>query len=130
MREMFLFTVAGTREKFRSKKPAGKKTAKQFAAPLSCYFDRGTELSETKRNIQHEGNVLIKAQFLSVFYANLSLYLKKKEAKSLDNMPEPADRVLRHREGPGPAKVEIESSEVFEDAEADRNEKPHAALPD
>lgn len=88
----FRFTVDGFREKFRSETPADGETATQFAARLSHYFDRWTELAEIEREYASLRELLIKEQFLNGCHPSLSLYLKERRAKSLAEMLELADQ--------------------------------------
>ncbi|XP_077531344.1 uncharacterized protein LOC144143472 [Haemaphysalis longicornis] len=90
----FRFTVDGFREKFRSETPADGETATQFAARLSHYFDRWTELAEIGKEYASLRELLIKEQFLNGCHPNLSLYLKERRAKSLAEMLELADQYL------------------------------------
>lgn len=88
----FRFTVDGFREKFRSETPADGETATQFAARLSHYFDRWTELAEIEKEYASLRELLIKEQFLNGCHPSLSLYLKERRAKSLAEMLELADQ--------------------------------------
>lgn len=107
----FRFTLDGFREKFRSEKPADGETATQFAARLSHYFDRWTELAEIDREYGALRELLIKDQFLSSCHPSLSLYLKERKAKTLEEMLELADQYLEAQRGTNLARSKKEGRE-------------------
>lgn len=94
MLKRFRFTVDGFREKLRSETPTDGETATQFAVRMRHYFDRWTELAKIERDYASPQELLIKEQSLSRCYPSLSLYLKERRAKSLDEMLELADQFL------------------------------------
>uniref|UniRef100_A0A224Z474 Zinc finger protein n=1 Tax=Rhipicephalus zambeziensis TaxID=60191 RepID=A0A224Z474_9ACAR len=120
----FRFTVEGFRDKFRTGKPADGETATQYAARLSHYFDRWIELSETAQEYGELRELLIREQFLTSCHPSLSLYLKERRAKSLEDMLELADQFLEAQGGTNLAKVKKDGCEDSKKSAPD--EKKHS----
>ncbi|XP_075748462.1 uncharacterized protein LOC142814197 isoform X1 [Rhipicephalus microplus] len=120
----FRFTVEGFRDRFRTGKPADGETATQYAARLCHYFDRWIELSGTAQEYEELRELLIREQFLTSCHPSLSLYLKERRAKSLEDMLELADQFLEAQGGTNLAKVKKEGPE--DSKKSAPEEKKHA----
>ncbi|KAH7953074.1 hypothetical protein HPB49_004263 [Dermacentor silvarum] len=123
----FRFTVEGFRDKLRTGKPADGETATQFDARLSHYDDRWTELSETAQEYGALRELLIKEQFLISCHPSLSLYLKERKAKSLQDILELADQFLEAQGGTNLSKIKEEEPEDAKKPGIRGKEKPSEA---
>lgn len=77
----FRLTVDGFREKFRTGKPANGEAATQYAARLSHYSGRWTELSETAQEYGALRDLPIKEAV-----TRACPYLKGRKAKTIEEM--------------------------------------------
>ncbi|KAH7981067.1 hypothetical protein HPB49_021284 [Dermacentor silvarum] len=103
--------------------------ATQFAMRLSQYFDRWTELSETAQEYGALRELLIKEQFLISCHLSLSLYLKGRKAKSLQDMLELADQFLEAQGGTNPSKIKKEEPEDAKKPASDERKNPQKPVP-
>lgn len=89
--QRFRLTAEGFREKFRQCKPEDAETGKQFAARISNYFDRWTELSGTENTYSAIRSGIIEEQFLNCCSPNLVVFLKEKRLQTHDDLADLAD---------------------------------------
>lgn len=71
----------------------------QFAVRLTRHFDRWTQLSECATEFHSLCELLIREKFLHGCHFGLSLYLKERKAKSLEEMFGLADQFIEAQRG-------------------------------
>ncbi|XP_040075237.1 uncharacterized protein LOC120847507 [Ixodes scapularis] len=92
--QRFRYTTEGYREKFRESKPEEAETGKQFAARLLGYFDRWVETGEIAKTFEALKDLIVAEQFLKYCHPMLSVFLKERNCKTLENMAVTADHFL------------------------------------
>ncbi|XP_037801937.1 uncharacterized protein LOC119596678 [Penaeus monodon] len=84
----------GFRTKFRNCKFSMGETAKQLIARMTKLFERWTEMAECEKEYEALKELIIREQFLFSCGRNLSLFLKERSLKTLQDLQENADRFL------------------------------------
>ncbi|XP_040077970.2 uncharacterized protein LOC120849798 [Ixodes scapularis] len=92
--QRFRYTTEGYREKFRDGKPEDAETGRQFAARLLGYFDRWIETGETPKTYEGLRDLIVSEQFLKRCNTKLSIFLKERNCRSLENLATTADHFL------------------------------------
>jgi len=87
-------TVEGFRTKFRNCKFSMGETAKQLIARMTKLFERWTEMAECEKEYEALKELIIREQFLLSCGRNLSLFLKERSLKTLQDLQENVDRFL------------------------------------
>ncbi|XP_060070207.1 uncharacterized protein LOC132550192 [Ylistrum balloti] len=93
----FELTEEGFRKKFRSARPEAGETFSQFAIRLDSYFQRWIEMAETTRDFASLKDLMIRDQFLHCCGKELSLFLKERVPRSLNEMSKLADQFAEAR---------------------------------
>ncbi|CAN8002617.1 unnamed protein product, partial [Ixodes pacificus] len=92
--QRFRYTTEGYREKFRDGKPEEGETGRQFAARLLGYFDRWIEAGGTPKMYEALRDLIVSEQFLKRCNTKLSIFLKERNFRTLENLVTTADHFL------------------------------------
>ena len=90
----FDLTTEGFRKKFYDAKRDKDETAAQFTVRLAGYLDRWIQLAETECTYEGLRALLIRERFLDSCDNHLSLYLRERSPKSLDEVVTLADNYI------------------------------------
>lgn len=85
-------TEEGYRDKFRSCKQEEGESVRQFIARLRRYLERWIEMSSIDRSYKGVLDLLIKEQFLHCVPQDLSIFVKERAPKSLEEMTRMAEQ--------------------------------------
>ena len=95
----FEMTDEGFRKRFRSCRPEVGETFAQFAGRLARYLDRWMDLSNTKKTYHDSFDLLIREQFIQSCNRELTLFLKERVPKNIEEMTTYADQYQEARDG-------------------------------
>ena len=90
-------TEDGYKRKFRSCRPEQGETFSQFTVRLSGYLLRWLEMSLTPNTFEGLFDLVMRDQLLHICNRDLTLFLKERTPKSVDNMAELADQFREAR---------------------------------
>ena len=85
------------KRKFRSCRPDPGETFLQFSKRLDSYFQRWVEMSKIDKTFQGLADLILRDQFLHVCNRDLSLFIKERIPKSIDEMSTLADQFREAR---------------------------------
>ncbi|XP_063590436.1 uncharacterized protein LOC134767369 [Penaeus indicus] len=105
-------TAEGFRTKFRNCNFFTGETAKQLIARMTKLFERWTEMAECEKEYEVLKELIIREQFLSSCDRNLSLFLKERSLRTLQELQENADRFLEAHGNQG-TRAMTHQSQVF-----------------
>ncbi|XP_063600361.1 uncharacterized protein LOC134776542 [Penaeus indicus] len=105
-------TAEGFRTKFRNCKFSTGETAKQLISRMTKLFERWTEMAECEKEYEVLKELIIREQFLSSCDRNLSLFLKERSLRTLQELQENADRFLEAHGNQG-TRAMTHQSQVF-----------------
>ena len=88
------FTEHGYRQRFREAKPEGFESPGQFIVRLKNYFMKWVELSEVDDLFAGVVDLLVREQFTNSCSKDLSVYLKERSPRDLDNFANMAEQYL------------------------------------
>ena len=92
-------TEEGFRKRFRSCRPEVGETFAQFAGRLARYLDRWMDLSNTEKTFHGLVDLLIGEQFIQSCGRELTLFLKERVPKNIEEMTTYADQYRESRGG-------------------------------
>ena len=95
----FEMTDEWFRKRFRSCRPEVGETFAQFAGRLARYLDRWMDLSNTKKTYHDLFDLLIREQFIQSCNRELTLFLKERVPKNIEEMTTYADQYREARGG-------------------------------
>ena len=87
-------TEEGYRTRFINFKPEEGESCDQCLVRLKNYFHKWVELSNTQKDFESVCDLIVKQQFIETCPRDVSVYLREKNLKSLDEVAEAADRYL------------------------------------
>lgn len=87
-------TENGFRVRFRGGKPEDGESPEQFITRLNRYLTRWVELSETEKSYEGIRDLFIREQFIVSCPGDLSIYLRERDLKSLDDLAKAAEQFL------------------------------------
>jgi len=90
-------TAEGFRKQFYSARKEKEETASQFVCRITGYLDRWIQLAEIDKSFDGLKELIVKEQFLAVSEEHLTLYLRERDPKELDDMIKLADKYLDAR---------------------------------
>lgn len=93
----FDLTAEGFRKKFYEARRGKDETAAQFVVRLIGYLDRWIQLTEIKRTYEGLKALLVRERFLDSCDERLSLYLRERSPKDLDEVVSLADHYIDAR---------------------------------
>ena len=93
----YQLTADGFRKQFYDAKREKEETASQFICRITGYLDRWIQLAEIEQSFQGLKDLIVKEQFLTVSEEHLTLYLRERDPKQLDDMIKLADMYLDAR---------------------------------
>lgn len=96
--QRFRLTADGFRDKFRGARPEKGETGTQYAARLSSLFDRWIGLSGTEKEFSALRNLLLTEQFVRSVSPKMSLFLRERKGRALEDIASLADRYLEAQE--------------------------------
>ena len=95
--ERYDFTERGYREKFGEARPEGHESPSQFRFRLKNYFTKWVELAEVEQTFMGVVDLVVREQFTSSCFKDLSIWLKQSNPKTLDKLSRLADQYLAAR---------------------------------
>ena len=90
----YRLTEDGFRSKFRDSDPLTGESPGQFITRLRNYLDRWMEMAHVDREFEALYDMMVKEQFVKKCSSDLSVYLKEKSFKNLEEMADQAKRFL------------------------------------
>jgi len=94
-------TVEGFRKRFYEARRDHDETAAQFVCRIVGYLDRWVQLAGIEETFEGLKGLIVKEQFLTVSEAPLTLYLRERSPKDLNELVNLADLYLEARINPG-----------------------------
>ncbi|KAI8491893.1 hypothetical protein Bbelb_302660 [Branchiostoma belcheri] len=91
-------TEDGFRKKFRSEIPQEGEGPDQYIVRLSSYLNRWIELSGTSKTFEGVCDLIIQEQFLDLCPLDLSIHLRERKPKSLEELGRMSDQYLTAHE--------------------------------
>ncbi|XP_013382645.1 uncharacterized protein LOC106153310 [Lingula anatina] len=95
----YMLTEEGFRVKFRNCKPDSGETVFQFVARMKRYYQRWKELSEVEDTVESLDDLIIREQFMSTCSNELSVFLKERKPRTVDEMTRLAEQYLEAHSG-------------------------------
>ncbi|XP_078598163.1 uncharacterized protein LOC144874156 [Branchiostoma floridae x Branchiostoma japonicum] len=87
-------TEDGFKKKFRSEVPQEGEGPDQYIVRLSSYLNRWIELSDTPKTYEGLRDLIIQEQFLDLCPVDLSVHLRERKPKSLEELGKMSERYL------------------------------------
>ena len=106
-------TVDGFRKRFYEARRDHDETAAQFVCRLVGYLDRWVQLADIEETFEGLKGLIVKEQFLTVSEAALTLYLRERSPKGLNELVNLADLYLEARINPERRKDKVHSDSRF-----------------
>ncbi|XP_019633436.1 PREDICTED: uncharacterized protein LOC109476860, partial [Branchiostoma belcheri] len=91
-------TEDGFKKKFRSEVPQEGEVPDQYIVRLSSYLNRWIELSSTPKTYEGICDLVVQEQFLDLCPLDLSIHLRERKPKSLEEMGRMSDQYLTAHE--------------------------------
>ena len=88
------FTEDGYKERFCEAKPANHKSPSQFVVRLRNFFNKWVELSNSESIYEGVVSLIIYEQFINSCPKELSIYLKERKPKTVEEMGKWAEQYL------------------------------------
>ena len=90
--QRYNFTKQDYRERFRGAKPEGQESLSQFIVRISNYFDKWVELAAGDKTFKGVSELMVREQFTNSCPKDVSVFLKEKSPKDLEELAKLADR--------------------------------------
>jgi hypothetical protein len=91
--DRYNLTAEGYRFRFRSSKPEGAESPRQFIVRLQTTFKKWVDMAEAK-SVEQISSLIVEEQFYDSCPKDLVVHLKEQQPKSLDELGELADCYL------------------------------------
>ena len=88
------FTEDGYRQRFREAKPANHESPSQFVVRLRNFFNKWVKLSNSEATYEGVVSLMILEQFINSCPKELSIHLKKRKLKTVEEMAEGDEQYL------------------------------------
>lgn len=127
--QRFRFTAQGYQEKFRKARAEDGETGRQLAARLSGYFDHWIDMANVSRTFDSLRDHMVAEQFIRCCHPKLTIFLKERECKSLQELADAADRFIEAQNLSNLGKVPEDAKDVTRNpTDAPRKPPPRCML--